>query len=595
MNKNKKYIVGINLPIKSSVHESGVSLIDLEGNVLFAMNEERLSRKKLDGDFPELSVLKMLEYTKIDPADVVAVSVPTLSIFKKGFRFLNFIFREKPLLFFSPILYKKAFSFSKKESKKDILEKMDRKGGFIMKYFWKDFIKKYFPNAKIYFVDHHIAHASSAYFASPWENALAVTIDGAGNLRSSIVASAKQGKISVIDDTFLPHSVGSFWGNATRACGFRSGTRHGGKTTGLAASGDATKLIGKMRELIWTEGLRIKTKKGIFYDETKIVPDWDSFDPEKLKHYIGDSSREDIAAAAQKRLEEIVVELIKNAIKKTKHKNIVLAGGVFANVLLNQKILEIDGVEDVFIFPAMSDGGIAMGSAFYTLSKINKNFLPKRFVSPYLGPDYKDEEILSALKSFGVVYEKMQNPAKDVAEKIFQGKIVALYQGRMEYGPRALGNRSIMYAPTDPSVNKWLNDKLNRSEFMPFAPVTLFEDMKDCYIGIKDDPIAATYMTMTYNCTEKMQREASACVHIDKTARPQIVRRNDNPYYYDIIKEHKNLSGIPTLINTSFNMHEEPIVCTPEDAIRAFFDSKIDYLVLEDYLVDFTKNQNLKI
>ena len=187
----------------------------------------------------------------------------------------------------------------------------------------------------------------------------------------------------------------------------------------------------------------------------------------------------------------------------------------------------------------------------------------------------------------------MEDAAKTLAKYIHSKKIVAFYQGRMEYGPRALGNRSILYSPVDPAVNDWLNERLNRSEFMPFAPVTMREHVKDCYVDIVDDPVAAKYMTITYQCTDKMKSAAPACVHIDGTARPQVVFRQDNPRYYDIISEYYKLSGIPTIINTSFNMHEEPIVCTPEDALRAFLDARLDFLALGDFLLSYEENKHL--
>ena len=219
--------------------------------------------------------------------------------------------------------------------------------------------------------------------------------------------------------------------------------------------------------------------------------------------------------------------------------------------------------------------------------------MPKNFGIVYFGPSYSDNDIREDLARNKIVYKKMAEPAKEIAKLIYDNKIVAFYTGRMEYGPRALGNRSIIYAPIDPTANDWLNKKLNRSEFMPFAPVTIIEHIKENYIGITDDPLAAKYMTVTYNCAEKMKKEAPACVHLDGTARPQVIKREDNSYYYDIINEYYKLSGIPTLINTSFNMHEEPIVASPEDAIRAFLDSGIDYLVMNDFLCNIEDNKKL--
>ena len=211
----------------------------------------------------------------------------------------------------------------------------------------------------------------------------------------------------------------------------------------------------------------------------------------------------------------------------------------------------------------------------------------------YLGPDYNESYIEQYLRRVGAKYTRMEDAAKTLAKCIHSKMIVAFYQGRMEYGPRALGNRSILYSPVDPAVNDWLNERLNRSEFMPFAPVTMHEHSKDCYVDIVDNPVAAKYMTITYQCTDKMKVAAPACVHIDGTARPQVISRKDNPRYYDIISEYNKLSGIPTIINTSFNMHEEPIGCTPEDALRAFLDARLDFLALGDFLLSYEENKHL--
>lgn len=588
-----KYILGINLPMKSKCHESGVALIDLDGNIIFAANEERFSRNKLDGDFPELSIRKMFEYTGVNKDDIIYVAVPTLPRGLKAWRFAEFVFRERFLHLFRLKTYAVLSKILIRE--KSDKPYSDESGGFKIRYFWKDFIKTNFPNAQIRYVEHHVAHAAGAYFCSPWQRALFMTSDGAGNILTSLVGLAENGRLKVVAKTFLPHSLGSFWGSITKVCGFKSGTRHGGKVTGLAASGNPAKLIDKMRQAVWAEGLKIKSAPELFFDDSKLLPNWDSYEPERIKKLIGEVSREDVAAAAQQRLEEVVVEIVKNLRKKINCDKIVLAGGVFANVLLNQKILALDGIADIFVFPAMSDGGIALGSALLALSglkgRTGSRLLPKRIADVYLGPRYSDEEIELAFKNHGLKYSKMETPAKAVAGLIYNNKIVALYQGRMEYGPRALGNRSIIYAPIDPTVNDWLNKKLNRSEFMPFAPVTMLEHIKACYIGIADDPVAARFMTVTYHCTDEMKAKAPACVHLDGTARPQVIERATNPYYYDIISEYHKLSGIPTLINTSFNMHEEPIVGSPEDAIRAFLDSGIDYLVMENYLCSFAENR----
>jgi carbamoyltransferase len=481
----------------------------------------------------------------------------------------------------------------KAEKKSNIINK--ELENITIRYYYKDFIKKNFPKAEIIEVDHHLSHAAGAYFKSPWEHALILTVDGAGNFLSSIVAEGREGKIEIKDKSYIPNSLGTFWGSITKVCGFKSGTRHGGKVTGLAARGNPDLLIDKMRKIIWCEGLRIRSKQEYFFDSDVLVPDWGSYDPKLLKEYLGEASREDIAAAAQKRLEEVTVEIVRNARKIIRSDKIVMAGGVFANVLLNQKILEMPEIDDIFVFPAMSDGGLALGAALYHLSSLKSAQGDRLSSEPlgmvYFGPDYSGEDIEKELKESKLGYKKMDEPAKTVAKLIHENKIVAFYHGRMEYGPRALGARSIMYAAIEPSVNDWLNKRLRRSEFMPFAPVTMLENIKENYKGIKADPLAAKYMTVTYDCTDIMKKNSPACVHVDGTARPQVIKRQDNEYYYDIVSEYYRLSGIPTVINTSFNMHEEPIVESPADAIRAFLDAELDYLVMEEYLVGFEENK----
>jgi carbamoyltransferase len=591
-----KYIVGINLPLRAMCHEAGVALIDEEGKILFAASEERFTRKKLDGDFPEQSLRAMFSYSGIKPEDVEVVAIPSLHPIRKLFRFAEFLCVEKLGLLRKPatwFLLGKIFvsHLSKPKVKQGQNNINQEQSSATLKYHYQDFINKHFPKAKIAWVDHHLAHAASAYYTSPWSEALIATFDGAGNMLSSVIAEGKGGKIKIVSKSFIPHSLGSFWGSVTRICGFKSGTRHGGKVTGLAAYGDPQKLIGKMREVIRADGLKVKAREDLFFNPEILIPDWGSYEPERLKNFLGETSREDVSAAAQMRLEEVVSEIISNARKIIPHNKVVLAGGVCANVKMNQRIMDLIEVDDVYIHPAMSDGGLALGAALQVLSQ-KRTLLPQSFDTAYLGPDFSEEVMEKALRHARVKYQKMDHPAHKIASLIHDNKVVGLFQGRMEYGPRALGNRSILYSPIDPEVNNWLNKRLNRSEFMPFAPVTKIEKIKDNYVGIDSDPVASRYMTVTYDCTDKMKKDAPACVHIDGTARPQVVSRERNAYYYDIIDEYEKLSGIPTVINTSFNMHEEPIVCTPEDAIRAFLDSGIDYLVVGPFLASIEENRS---
>jgi carbamoyltransferase len=203
----------------------------------------------------------------------------------------------------------------------------------------------------------------------------------------------------------------------------------------------------------------------------------------------------------------------------------------------------------------------------------------------YWGPCYSEEQIADALTRAQLPAMRCNNIEASIASLLVQGKVIARFNGRMEYGPRALGNRSILYEAKEPEVNQWLNQRLGRTEFMPFAPATLFEHRHDCYQNIDGADHAAQFMTITFDCTDRMKRQSPAAVHVDGTARPQLVTRESNPSFYGVLTEYHKRTGIPTLINTSFNMHEEPIVCSPEDAIKAFLVGRLDYLAIGNFLV----------
>ncbi|MEZ4390178.1 MAG: carbamoyltransferase C-terminal domain-containing protein [Polyangiales bacterium] len=258
-----------------------------------------------------------------------------------------------------------------------------------------------------------------------------------------------------------------------------------------------------------------------------------------------------------------------------------------ANVKLNQRVAEVPGVTGVWVHPAMGDGGTGTGAAMAVLrERLGRAFAPERMAHAYLGPGYSADEVRGALRANGLEWTEPDDLALEVARLIHSGRVVARCDGRMEYGPRALGNRSVLYHAREPEVNRWLNQQLARTEFMPFAPVTLWEDRHRYYKNVDVSEAAASFMTITVDCTDEMIRDCPAAVHVDGTARPQLLRRETNPGYYDILARYKELSGVGSLINTSFNMHEEPIVCAPEDAIRAFRLGHLDHLAIGPCLVE---------
>lgn len=309
------------------------------------------------------------------------------------------------------------------------------------------------------------------------------------------------------------------------------------------------------------------------------IPRFQNQQPRELaKKY----TREDVAGAAQIRLEEVVCALV--ASLEGTGLRIGLAGGLFANTKLNQRICAMDSVAEVFVFPNMGDGGLSVGAAWLAWHR-ETGTMPKPMRTMLLGTSPSEAEMEAALKSSGLAYSREDDIETKVAELLAKDNVVTLFNGPMEFGPRALCNRSILYPAKDPTVNDWLNRRLCRSEFMPFAPVTLAEYADQCYVGLAKAPVASRYMTVTFDCTERMQKESPAAIHVDRTARPQVVRKEDYPRIHAILTAYHALTGIPSVINTSFNMHEEPIVCTPDDAIRAFKASSLPFMAMGPFLV----------
>ena len=279
---------------------------------------------------------------------------------------------------------------------------------------------------------------------------------------------------------------------------------------------------------------------------------------------------------------------LKKKLEDYKFTNICLAGGVFANVKLNQKIMELSGIKNVYIQPAMDDAGAALGAALHVNMRLNKNKEWTGLETVYTGPDFTESEIKNALEKYNLPVRRLKCHEEELGRWIYEGKIIGRFNGATEWGSRALGNRSILVRPIEKEINDTLNKRLKRTEFMPFAPSVLDEDASNILRGYSPDHIASRYMTLTYHVNPSMINLIPAVVHVDGTARPQVVFEEDNPSYYKIIKAYKKYSGVGCVINTSFNMHEEPIVNSPEDAIRALLSGAVDILSLGEFVVEAT-------
>ena len=414
---------------------------------------------------------------------------------------------------------------------------------------------------------HHNTHAANAFYASGFEEALIVTLDGYGSGNAGGVYQGGPGGLRNLIRFSFPNSLGQFYEHVTSALGFKP-SRHEGKIVGLAAYGRPELLAPALLDRFdTTDGDIVMRAAGNYLFARALATD---------------IAKRDIAAAYQHVLEVVATRVVEHWVRKTGLRSVVMSGGVHANVKLNQRIRAVNGVERIFVYPNMGDGGCGTGAGMLVFGDAMK---PRALDDVYWGPDYDEAEIVRALQAANLPAERHEDLEERVALLLSQDAIVGRFNGRMEYGPRALGNRSVLYPAKEAAVNQWLNHQLGRTEFMPFAPAALASEAHRLFVNLDGCEKAAEFMTVTFDCTDEMKAKCPAAVHIDGTARPQLVSERTNPSFHRILSRYHALTGIPAVINTSFNMHEEPIVCSPEDAIRAFLLGNLDYLAIGKFLV----------
>ncbi|CAI1493787.1 Putative carbamoyl transferase, NodU family [Thermococcus nautili] len=524
-------------------HDAGAVLID--GERIFAVNEERLNRVKKYRGFPELSIKAVLEMANADPEDVEVIAVA--GIFRKQKRLIELERRLKAI--FGP------------EFKRKVL-----------------------------FVEHHLAHSASAYYTSGWREALAVSIDAAGDGLSSSIYVARDGEMIRMAQSTYIDSLGDFYASVTELLGFKP-MRHEGKVMSLASYGRPTYDLSAIIEL---NGLTFENHlKVIGVEATKKLAEFFGYPLSRAKEIANQMKRGkldgelqrkaiEIAASAQRHLEKLLEEL---GVKlSSKGLPLAYAGGVAQNVKANAVLRKIFGDDNLWVFPAMDDGGLAFGAGIFAkaqLDRLDGRWKPFKLKHAYLGPSYGRTYVEEFLRNEGLEFEKVDE--KFVVDALSEGKLVGLFQGAMEFGPRALGNRSILANPSDEKVKERLNLALKRDVFQPFAPSLLWEKAKEYLEDLEGRP--NEFMTMSYTASEAFREIAPAVVHVDGTTRPQAVRKEVNPSYYEVIKAFEKKTGIGAVLNTSFNMHGEPIVCSPEDALKTFRKAGLDVLVVEGFAV----------
>jgi carbamoyltransferase len=555
----------------SALDKNVTAALVVDGRIEKVVMEERLTRVKQQSGFPTRSIQTIFAETGIGPGDIDAVTYPFFEWPTEG--------RQKLAGFLDDLR-------AVRRQIDDPLGWLRHEvyfGGWVLATTWshrgwnralrRGLAACGLDRAPLHFLPHHATHAASAYYCSPFERALIATFDWYGSGLGGSIWLGEFGKMRLLKKIPYPHSLGLFYAQVTRALGFKWG-RHEGKVVGLAAYGDAAKVLP-----------RVMSKFQVADGDLRYLRAMDfSAAPKLAARY----SREDVAAAFQTALERVVVELVAPYVRSTGVENVVLAGGVAANVKLNQRIHEIDGVAGTWIHPAMGDDGTSAGGALYWFAKRDGGMAPTAMRHAYLGNSIDDASIERAIRDAGVSASRPRDLTGAIAELLAQGKVVARVQGASEYGPRALGHRSILCSAADATINDWLNKRLERSEFMPFAPITRFEDRDRCYLGVAGAEDAARFMTITFDCTAEMRQESPAAVHVDGTARPQLVDASASPDLHAILTEYHRLTGRQSLINTSFNMHEEPIVATAADAIRTYQRGGLDALALGDVLIGAT-------
>jgi carbamoyltransferase len=558
-------IVGISALDK----ESTVTVVR-DGQIVAAVSEERLTRVKQAGGFPGRSLEAALKLSGLGAGQIDVVAYP---FFEAGEEFhLAARSALADLGRWSKKLARRGLSHTLRHYavlSRTVLRHIPQRLTEGDRQLTEGLLACGFSGTLRRY-DHQYCHAVSAYYTSGFDRALVVTLDWYGSGKAGSIYLGEGGRLRLVETILFPDSLGILYASVTSALGFVP-DRHEGKVVGLAAYGDPSKL---------TPAVMAR-----FLEDTRRYEFLDAMDSTSTRRLAQAHSREDVAAAYQQALEIVVLRHVRCCIRSLHVPHVAVAGGVFANVKLNQRIAALPEVEGLFVHPAMSDMGTGTGAALAAALEGGDLSAPQPLASVFLGPAYTDQEMEQALAQAGARYLLEPEMPARVAALVAQGKLVARFTGRMEYGPRALGNRSVLASTSDPAITEILNAKLRRSEFMPFAPATLHTAANRCYDGAEKVSHTAQFMTVCLPVTAWMRQASPAAVHVDGTARPQLVSAESNPDLYQILRETERLTGVPSVINTSFNIHEEPIVCSPEDAIRAFSEAGLDALAIGNFLV----------
>ncbi len=575
-------ILGLNM-----FHADASAAVVEDGKILFAVAEERLNRHKHYGGFPSLAVKACLDAVGAKLTDVQHVAVGQDSDANLAKKVQYALANPAKILNFIKMR-------QRKEAMRDVRLLLAQALHLVPKQL----------KFQEHHVEHHLAHIASSYYCSPWEKAAGFSYDGSGDFVSTMMARCEGNNIHILDRVFLPHSLGSFY---TMICEFIGYKKYGdeGKVMGLAPYGKET-FVDEIGKIVTLKNGAFRLNMSYFKplgsnQGMQVLPDGTvrlaRHFSDKMETLFG-TSREpnseitqrdmDLAYAMQHSFEEVFFHLLEDLHQRVPDDNLAMAGGCALNSVANGKIFTRTPFRRTWIQPAAGDEGLAIGAALYTYHAVLQQPRREQMNHAYLGPEFSGGHIEGALKSAGVKYQRLdREPLLDaVSNEMVQGNVVGWFQGRMEWGPRALGNRSIVTHPGLPNMKDVLNARIKHREwFRPFAPSILAEAQHDYFEHDHPSP----YMLHVYKIRPDKRKSLCAVNHKDDTGRLQTVTRDENPLYYDLIRTFGQKAGIPVILNTSFN-ENEPIVCTPQEAIDCFRRTKMDVLAIGPFLARKIEN-----
>jgi carbamoyltransferase len=558
----KMITLGINY---SQMHDSSACIVR-DGEVLFAVAEERLSRVKHDAGFPALAIRACLEFARMRPEELDFVcqgwSPPRVG-FLHDLR--NYASGKQPV-----------DSRALLHTTRQFVSMWHQRGGEIR------FRSMFGPTkARFRFVDHHVAHAISAYAFSGFDEAAVLVLDGRGAWEATSLWHGRGGNLEHVWTIPWPNSLGLFYAQFTQYLGFQPYSDEW-KVMGLAPYGEGGI---NLREFIVPDDnpYRVATRMLIGRDSAPCAAIEARLGPKRAPESEIDARHKNLAFAVQDACEQAMMTLARAAVEKTGCRSLCLAGGVALNSKANGKILASGLVDRIFIQPAAGDDGVCLGAALAPYLDGGGKLPVHKMRHAFLGSESSDAEIEKVLRTYKLRATRAADPAKTAAEMLAGGKILGWFQGRMEFGPRALGSRSILADPRDPEMNAKVNNAVKfREWWRPFAPSILAEAADQYLESSMDSP----FMVLTAQVKPEKRGVIPSVTHVDGSARPQTVERDVNPLYWNLINEFGQRTGVPVVMNTSFNLRGEPIVCTPTDAVRTFFSSGMDALIIGSFVVE---------